>query len=60
MKKILIATLLIPMIAFSQKKGSLMYFKTKDSLVGVKNSDGEVIVPAQFKIFSYLKDAQPV
>ncbi|MDR6131175.1 MULTISPECIES: WG repeat-containing protein [Chryseobacterium] len=60
MKKILVVTLLIPMIAFSQKKESLMYFKTKDSLVGVKNSAGEVIVPAQFKIFSYLKNGQPV
>ncbi len=60
MKKILIATLLIPIITFSQKKEVLNYFKTTDSLVGVRNSAGKIIVPAQFKIFSYLKDGEPV
>lgn len=60
MKKILVFILLIPIISFSQKKEVLKYFKSKDSLVGVKNQDGKIIVPAQFKIFSYLKDGELV
>ncbi|MEY8760354.1 WG repeat-containing protein [Chryseobacterium tongliaoense] len=60
MKKILLFILLIPIISFSQKKEVLKYFKSKDSLVGVKNQDGKIIVPAQFKVFSYLKDGELV
>lgn len=60
MKKILLASLLIPMISFSQQKEVLKYFISKDSLVGVKNQNGKIIVPAQFKIFSDIEDGEPV
>ncbi|WP_312901093.1 WG repeat-containing protein [Chryseobacterium taichungense] len=60
MKKVFLIILLMPMLSFSQKKDVLKYFKTKDSLVGVKNEDGKIIVPAQFKVFSYLKDGEAV
>ncbi|UKB82225.1 WG repeat-containing protein [Chryseobacterium sp. MEBOG06] len=60
MKKLLVAILLTPVISFAQVKETLYYFKSKDSLVGVKNKDGKIIVPAQFKVFSYLKDGDPV
>ncbi|WP_294311663.1 WG repeat-containing protein [uncultured Chryseobacterium sp.] len=60
MKGIFGAILLIPMLSFSQEKEVLMYFKTKDSLAGVKNSEGKIIVPAQFELFSFLKDGEPV
>ena len=51
---------MIPLLSFSQNKEVLTYFKSKDSLVGVKNSDGKIIVPAQFKIFSDLRNGEPV
>lgn len=60
MKKTLLTILLIPVLSFSQGKEVLMYFKSKDSLVGVKDQDGKIIVPAQFKVFSYLKDGEVV
>ncbi|MFL9835281.1 WG repeat-containing protein [Chryseobacterium terrae] len=60
MKKLLVAILLMPIFSFSQEKEVLKYFKSKDSLVGVKNQDGKIIVPAQFKVFSYLKDGELV
>ncbi len=60
MKKLLVAILLTPIISFSQGKEGLHYFKSKDSLVGVKDKTGKIIVPAQFKIFSFLKDGDPV
>lgn len=60
MKKIFGAIVLIPLLSFSQNKEVLTYFKSKDSLVGVKNSDGKIIVPAQFKIFSDLRNGEPV
>jgi len=60
MKKILLVILLIPILSFSQQKEVLKYFKSKDSLVGVKNQKGKIIVPAQFKVFSYLKDGELV
>lgn len=60
MKKLLVAILLTPIIYFSQSKEDLHYFKSKDSLVGVKDKAGKIIVPAQFKIFSFLKDGDPV
>lgn len=60
MKKILLAILLMPMLSFSQEKEVLKYFKSKDSLVGVKNQNGKIIVPAQFKVFSDLKDGELV
>jgi len=60
MKNILIAILLIPIFSFAQKKKTLKYFKTQDSLVGVKDKNGKIIVPAQFKIFSNLEDEEVV
>lgn len=60
MKKLLLTILLTPIISFSQTKEDLHYFKSKDSLVGVKDKAGKIIVPAQFKIFSFLKDGDPV
>lgn len=60
MKKLLVAILLTPIISFSQSKEDLHYFKSKDSLVGVKDKAGKIIVPAQFKIFSFLKDGNLV
>lgn len=60
MNKIFFTILLMPMLSFSQNKEVLKYFKSNDSLVGVKNSDGKIIVPAQFKIFSYTKDGDLV
>ena len=48
------------MISFSQKKNVLKYFISNDSLVGVKNQKGEIIVPAQFKIFSNLENGELV
>ncbi|AZA55315.1 WG repeat-containing protein [Chryseobacterium sp. G0201] len=60
MKKALLFISLIPMISFSQKKDVLKYFISKDSLVGVKNQDGKIIVPAQFKIFSNIENGELV
>jgi len=60
MKKLLITLLAIPVLSFSQEKEVLKYYKTRDSLVGVKNQDGKIIIPAQFSIFSYLKDGEVV
>lgn len=51
---------LIPILSFSQGKEVLKYFKSKDSLVGVKNQEGKIIVPAQFKIFSNIEDGELV
>lgn len=60
MKKILLIISLIPIISFSQENEILKYFKSNDSLFGVKNNEGKIIVPAQFKIFSYIKDGDLV
>jgi len=60
MRKILVLVALIPMISFSQKKEVLQYFISKDSLVGVKNEKGKIIVPAQFKIFSIIENGDLV
>jgi hypothetical protein len=60
MKQILLIISLVPILSFSQQKEVLKYFKSKDSLVGVKNQNGKIIVPAQFKVFSYLKDGESV
>lgn len=60
MKKVLLIISLIPMISFSQKKDVLKYFISKDSLVGVKNQDGKIIVPAQFIIFSNIENDELV
>lgn len=60
MKKLFLTILLTPIIAFSQSKEDLYYFKSKDSLVGVKDKAGKIIIPAQFKVFSFLKDGDPV
>ncbi|WP_228448455.1 MULTISPECIES: WG repeat-containing protein [unclassified Chryseobacterium] len=51
---------MIPILAFSQEKEVLKYFTSKDNLVGVKNQKGEIIIPAQFKIYSDLKDGEVV
>ncbi|CAA7197234.1 hypothetical protein CHRY9293_03287 [Chryseobacterium potabilaquae] len=58
MKKKLLAILLIPILSFSQKKEVLKYFISKDNLVGVKNQNGKIIIPAQFKIFSEIEDGE--
>ncbi|MFP3591277.1 WG repeat-containing protein [Chryseobacterium sp. SIMBA_038] len=60
MKKLLLIISLIPMISFSQKKDVLKYFISKDSLVGVKNQNGKIIVPAQFRIFSNIENGELV
>lgn len=60
MNKVLLLISIIPVLAFSQEKEVLRYFKTKESLVGVKNQKGEIIIPAQFKIYSDLKDGEVV
>lgn len=60
MKKVLLIISLIPMISFSQKKDVLKYFISKDSLVGVKNQKGEIIVPAQFRVFSNIENGELV
>lgn len=60
MNKVFLLISIIPVLAFSQQKEVLRYFKTKESLVGVKNQKGEIIIPAQFKIFSDLKDGEVV
>lgn len=39
--------LLIPLFAFSQQE-ELYYYIGKDSLVGIKNNKGEIIIPADF------------
>lgn len=60
MKKAFLFITMLPLLSFSQEKEILHYFKSRDSLVGVKNLAGKIIVPAQFKIFSDLKDGDPV
>ncbi|NIF04658.1 WG repeat-containing protein [Chryseobacterium sp. Tr-659] len=49
---------LIPILAFAQKKDALSYFISKDSLVGVKNQKGEIIIPAQFINLTGLKNGE--
>lgn len=51
---------MIPILSFSQKKEVLKYFISKDTLAGVKDQDGKIIVPAQFKIYSDLEDGDLV
>ncbi|MBK1897135.1 WG repeat-containing protein [Chryseobacterium paridis] len=60
MSKISFLLLLIPIISFSQKKDVLRYFKSKDSLVGVKDQNGNIVIPAQFRVYSILEDGEPV
>lgn len=50
----------IPMISFSQQKEILRYFISKDSLVGVKNQKGKIIIPAEFKDYTEIKDGESV
>ncbi|WP_292008782.1 WG repeat-containing protein [Chryseobacterium sp.] len=52
MKKLFFLLFLIPIFFFSQKKEVLRYFISEDSLVGVKNQKGEIIIPAEFRIYS--------
>lgn len=51
---------MIPIISFSQKKEVLKYFKSKDSLVGVKDQNGNIIIPAEFRVYSVLEDGDLV
>lgn len=60
MNKVLLFIAMIPILAFSQEKEVLKYFTSKDNLVGVKNQKGEIIIPAQFNIYSDLKDGDLV
>ncbi|WP_034724993.1 WG repeat-containing protein [Chryseobacterium sp. JM1] len=60
MKKTLLLIAMIPILSFSQKKEVLKYFFSKDTLAGVKDQDGKIIVPAQFKIYSDLEDGDLV
>lgn len=60
MNKALLFITMIPILAFSQEKEVLKYFISKDNLVGVKNQKGDIIIPAQFKIYSDLKDGEVV
>ena len=60
MKRILLAIALMPIISFSQEKEVLIYFKSKDSLFGIKDQAGNIIIPAQFRIFSDRKDGDVV
>ncbi|KXH84802.1 WG repeat-containing protein [Chryseobacterium kwangjuense] len=60
MKKILVLISMIPVLSFSQKKEVLKYFISKDTLAGVKDQDGKIIVPAQFRIYSDLEDGEQV
>lgn len=60
MSKIIFLLLLIPIISFSQKKEVLKYFKSKDSLVGVKDQNGNIIIPAEFRVYSVLEDGDLV
>lgn len=60
MKKTLLLISIIPILSFSQKKEVLKYFISKDTLAGVKDQDGKIIVPAQFKIYSDLQDGDLV
>lgn len=60
MKNLLLLLISIPMLAFSQEKEVLRYFISKDTLVGVKNQKGEIIVPAQFRIYSIIEDGDLV
>ncbi|UEQ79070.1 WG repeat-containing protein [Chryseobacterium arthrosphaerae] len=60
MKKLLLIMVWIPMISFSQQKEILRYFISKDSLVGVKNQKGKIIIPAEFKDYTEIKDGESV
>lgn len=60
MKKTLLLIAMIPILSFSQEKEVLKYFISKDTLAGVKDQDGKIIVPAQFKIYSDLEDGELV
>lgn len=60
MKKALVFISLIPLLSFSQEKEILHYFKSKDSLVGVKNQAGKIIIPAQFINLTGLKEGEIV
>lgn len=60
MKKLLLIMVWIPMISFSQQKEILRYFISKDSLVGVKNQKGKIIIPAEFKDYTGIKDGESV
>lgn len=58
MNKALLLITMIPILAFSQKKEVLRYFISKDSLIGVKNQAGKIIIPAEFKDYTGIKDGE--
>ncbi|MGN7863371.1 WG repeat-containing protein [Chryseobacterium sp. 22458] len=60
MNKVLLLIAMIPVLAFSQKQEDLRYFISKDSLVGVKNQAGKIIIPAEFKDYTGIKDGESV
>ncbi|WP_160137575.1 WG repeat-containing protein [Chryseobacterium sp. c4a] len=60
MNKLLSIILLIPTLAFSQEKEVLRYFISKDSLIGVKNQAGKIIIPAEFRDYTGIKDGELV
>ena len=60
MNKVLLLITLIPVLAFSQKKEVLRYFKSRDSLIGVKNQAGKIIIPAEFKDYTGIKEGELV
>lgn len=60
MNKLLLIILFIPIISFSQKKEVLRYFTSKDSLIGVKNQAGKIIIPAEFRDYTGIKDGELV
>jgi hypothetical protein len=55
MNKVLLLISIIPVLAFSQEKEVLRYFKTKESLVGVKNQKGEILFLHNLKFTQTLK-----
>nr|WP_315033883.1 WG repeat-containing protein [uncultured Chryseobacterium sp.] len=60
MKKTFLFIVMMPVLSFSQKKEVLQYFKSKDSLVGVKDQNGKIIIPAEFRVYSNLEDGEPI
>ncbi|WP_419870523.1 WG repeat-containing protein [Chryseobacterium sp. CT-SW4] len=60
MKKLFFFLFLIPIFFFSQKKEVLRYFISEDSLVGVKNQKGEIIIPAKHSNWTGIKNGEKV
>jgi len=58
MNKTFLLIVIIPVLTFSQKKDVLKYFISKDSLIGVKNQAGKIIIQAEFKNYTGIKDGE--